>query len=239
MEKPAIRSKIITWGGYLALTLLLGLALSVFIVRAGQWQQGLLLYALCCAGSAALLAVFLITMAVPRFSTVRRHLLLPTLAALPGGILFLILLLTRGDYPAIHDVTTDVVSPPVFTRAVQIRDQSANSLVLNEQTLAAQQAAYPDLKPTHSTLNFDQAFAHAMEVAEQLGWEITHSDPEAGTIEAVATTTIMAFKDDIVIRIQRSGSGTLIDLRSASRVGQSDLGANASRIRTFLGRYKS
>lgn len=239
MEKPAITSKIIIWGGYLALTFLLGLALSVLIVRAGQWQQGLLLYALCCAGSAVLLAVFLITMAVPGFYTQRRHLLLRALAVLPGGILFLILLMTRGDYPVIHDVTTDVVNPPVFTRALQIRDDSANSLELSAQTLATQQAAYPDLKTTHSTLDFDQAFAHATRVAEELGWEITHSDPEAGTIEAVATTTIMAFKDDIVIRLQRSDSGTLIDLRSASRVGQSDLGANASRIRTFLGRYKS
>jgi uncharacterized protein (DUF1499 family) len=48
----------------------------------------------------------------------------------------------------------------------------------------------------------------------------------------------MAFRDDIVIRITTTAGGTLIDLRSASRVGQSDLGANARRIRDFLRRYQ-
>ena len=44
----------------------------------------------------------------------------------------------------------------------------------------------------------------------------------------------MRFKDDVVIRIRSHESGTCLDIRSASRVGSSDFGANARRIRTFL-----
>ena len=239
MEEQAGTSKIVIWGGYIALTLLLMLALSVFSVRAGMWQQGLVLYALCCVGAAALLAVFVICMALPGFSVWRRQLAVRSLIVLPGALLFASLLMTSGDYPTIHDITTDVVNPPEFTQALNIRDKSANSLEINADTIKLQTAAYPDLQTSHSTLDFKEAFIRATSVIEDLGWEITLSDPEAGLIEAVATTTVMAFRDDIVIRIKTAAGGTLIDLRSASRVGQSDLGANARRIRDFLRRYPS
>ena len=55
-----------------------------------------------------------------------------------------------------------------------------------------------------------------------------------GLIEAVDTTAIMAFKDDIVIRLRSDGEGTVIDLRSVSRVGVGDIGANAKRIKGFM-----
>ncbi len=239
MEEKADTSKIVVWGGYLALTLLLALALSVLSVRAGMWQQGLVLYALCCVGAAALLAVFAICMALPGFSSWRRQLAVRSLVVLPGTLLFVSLLMTRGDYPVIHDITTDVIDPPAFTQTLKIRDKSANSLAINADTLHLQQTAYPDIKTGHSTMNSAQAFEQATSVAKKMGWEITLSDPEAGVIEAVATTTVMAFKDDIIIRLKPAESGTLIDLRSASRVGQSDLGANARRIREFMRRFKS
>jgi len=231
--------KIVYWGGYLALTLLLALVISVFSVRAGLWQQGLLLYAVCCLGAALLVGVFTICMALPGFSPWRRHLVIRSLAVLPGTLLFLSLLMSRGDYPEIHDITTDVLSPPVFTQALKIRDKTANSLAISTDTIQLQEAAYPDLKTSHTTLSLNQAFAQATSVAESMGWEITLSDSEAGLIEAVATTTVMAFKDDIIIRLVPTEDGTLIDLRSASRVGQSDLGANAKRIREYMLRFNS
>ena len=76
-----------------------------------------------------------------------------------------------------------------------------------------------------------------MAAAEALGWEIIAQDEQAGTLEAVDTTTIMGFKDDIVIRISREGDSSIIDLRSVSRVGVSDLGANAKRIRAFKAQF--
>ena len=237
--KFAISSRLVNGGGALALTFMVGLVLSVLSVRGGLWQQGLLLYALCCLGAAALLLIMLIAMALPRYSPWRRGLFLRALAVLPGSILFISLLMTRGDYPAIHDITTDVENPPVFTRAPDIRDKAANSLDINEQTIQLQIAAYPDLKTSHSTLEFAQAFKQATVVAEKMGWKITLSNAQDGIIEAVATTAVMAFKDDIVVRLVHADNGTLIDLRSASRVGESDLGANAKRIREFMRRYKS
>ena len=96
-----------------------------------------------------------------------------------------------------------------------------------------QQEAYPDLQTLSSPLPLDEAFDRALQVATNLGWEIYHQDRNAGVIEAVDTTRIMAFKDDIVIRVRSNAQGTLLDLRSVSRVGEGDIGANAKRIRAF------
>ena len=67
-----------------------------------------------------------------------------------------------------------------------------------------------------------------------LGWEILGEDEEAGLLEAAETTPLLGFTDDIVIRVRSLNEGVLIDLRSVSRVGISDLGANAKRIRRFV-----
>ena len=80
----------------------------------------------------------------------------------------------------------------------------------------------------------DEAFNRALQTAADLGWEVYHQDREAGVIEAVATTRIMGFKDDVVIRVRGSHDGAQVDLRSVSRVGEGDIGANAKRIRAFL-----
>ena len=96
-----------------------------------------------------------------------------------------------------------------------------------------QEEAYPDLNTLVSPLSTDEAYNRALQVATNLGWDIYHQDSNTGVIEAVDTTSIMGFKDDIVIRVRSSAQGTLLDLRSVSRVGEGDLGANAKRIRAF------
>ena len=238
MDQKTSDSKIVNWGGYLAITLLILLILSIFMVRAGVWQQGLALYALCSVGAAITLAVFVLCLVLPGFAAMRRPLLMRSLLVLPGTLLVLVVL-TGGKYPQIHDITTDVADPPVFVTAGEIRDKSANSLELDPQTIEQQLTAYPDIQTMQSDLEFAPAFAQAEKVATDLGWEITRADPTVGEIEAVATTTIMAFKDDIVIRVRRADDGTVVDLRSASRVGRSDMGANAKRIRSFIAQFKS
>jgi uncharacterized protein (DUF1499 family) len=65
------------------------------------------------------------------------------------------------------------------------------------------------------------------------GWIVTNADLDSGRIEATATSRIFHFVDDVVIRVRPDGAGSRVDLRSRSRVGQSDLGANAERIRAF------
>jgi uncharacterized protein (DUF1499 family) len=77
----------------------------------------------------------------------------------------------------------------------------------------------------------------AIDAARALDWEIVASDAPAGRIEATATTMWFGFKDDIVVRVRpEAGGGSRVDVRSVSRVGQSDVGANAKRIREFIRR---
>ena len=83
-------------------------------------------------------------------------------------------------------------------------------------------------------LPLEEAFNRALQIAAEMGWEVYRQDLNAGAIEAVDTTAIMSFKDDIIIRVRSNAQGTLVDLRSVSRVGEGDLGANAKRIQAFL-----
>ena len=109
---------------------------------------------------------------------------------------------------------------------------------LDAETLEAQRAAYPDLETLVTTDSIEDVFNRATASANELGWEIYHQDLNAGVIEAVDTTAVMGFKDDIVIRLRTNADGTLLDLRSVSRVGVSDLGANAARIHNFMDTYQ-
>ncbi|MDX1580549.1 MAG: DUF1499 domain-containing protein, partial [Alphaproteobacteria bacterium] len=78
----------------------------------------------------------------------------------------------------------------------------------------------------------------AAEVVRDKGWEIADISAAAGRIEATATTLFFGFKDDVVIRVRASDGQTQVDMRSASRVGLSDLGANAARIEDFMSELK-
>lgn len=224
---------LINWIGYLIVTLLVALPLAVLVVRSGAWQQGLLLYAICCLGATALLALCVLLLLLPRYSAWRVPILRRAALALPGTLLLSALLTGGGDHPRIHDITTDTEDPPVFTAAVQRRGDRANSLEIRQDTLEQQRAAYADLDTLLTDAPIDDAFDHALRVATALGWEVYHQDRNAGVIEAVDTTAIMRFQDDIVIRVRSNADGTLVDLRSVSRVGLGDLGANAARIRAF------
>jgi uncharacterized protein (DUF1499 family) len=77
-----------------------------------------------------------------------------------------------------------------------------------------------------------------MEVATALGWEIVAASEDDGRFEATDTTFWFGFKDDVVVRIRPEGDGSRIDLRSVSRVGVGDLGANAARIKRFVQRIE-
>ena len=89
----------------------------------------------------------------------------------------------------------------------------------------------------HTRRDLSESFDRVLVVAKTLGWEIVNSDRRSGIVESTATTFWFGFKDDVVIRIREENGGTLIDLRSVSRVGMSDLGANAERIARFLAEF--
>ena len=227
-------SKLVNWLGYLAITFLVVIPLAVLTVRSGAWQQGLMLYALACLGSTLVFALCACLLVLPKFSARRPAIGKRSLIALPGTILLLSVVGGRGDYPPIHDITTDTQDPPVFEAAVKARGDNSNPLDIKPDSIEAQRAAYPDLETLRTPLSIESAYDRALAVAGELGWEVYRQDLNAGHIEAVDTTAIMAFKDDVVIRLRTNADGTLIDLRSVSRVGLGDIGANAKRIRAFI-----
>jgi len=237
MQPSQGSSRLLTALTYLALALLLALPLAVLMVRAGLWQEGLLLYAVSCLAAAIVLLLLMVLLALPKYRQRSRQIGLGVLLVLPGTLLFLSVLATRGDYPAIHDITTDLNDPPVFTHAPDLRGPDSNSLAVKPDTLGVQREAYPDLASLRSERTVSNAYRHALEVAAGLGWDIVWQSPESGYIEAVETTAIMAFKDDIAIRIRSTAEGSVIDLRSVSRVGVGDIGANAQRIRAFIAAF--
>lgn len=142
--------------------------------------------------------------------------------------------LARG-VPPIHDITTDTDNPPRFVAVLAQRGAGANPAEYAGAPVAAQQkAAYPDVAPAELAVPPEDAFERALSSARALGWEIVAAVPAEGRLEATATTFWFGFKDDVVVRITRTERGSRVDVRSLSRVGRSDLGTNARRIRAFL-----
>jgi uncharacterized protein (DUF1499 family) len=137
--------------------------------------------------------------------------------------------------PPIHDITTDTSNPPEFVAILPIRKNAPNSSGYGGPRMAEEQRrAYPDIVPLFLSVPPATAFDRALSVASQMGWRLVDADKSEGRIEAIATTFWFGFKDDVVIRIEKADSGSRVDIRSVSRVGVSDLGTNAKRIREFL-----
>ncbi len=136
--------------------------------------------------------------------------------------------------PMIHDISTDTEDPPAFVAALPLRAGAANPPeYAGAEAAAKQRAAYPDIQPIDLADPPARAFERALAAVRAQGWEIAAEVSAEGRIEAVATTPFFGFKDDVVIRIRPQGSGSRVDVRSKSRVGRSDVGANAARIRRF------
>jgi uncharacterized protein (DUF1499 family) len=131
--------------------------------------------------------------------------------------------------PAIHDITTDVDDPPEIRALAGVPERS---LTYDRDNVPQQRAAYADIETIATDQPADVVFRRALEVAAELGWDVVDSDPPR-RFQAVDTTLWFGFEDDVVVRVRPFGIGSVIDLRSASRVGRSDIGANAARIRAF------
>jgi uncharacterized protein (DUF1499 family) len=137
--------------------------------------------------------------------------------------------------PPIHDITTDTQDPPRFVAVLPLRREARNPAEYGGPEIADQQRrAYPDIAPASLAVPPAEAFARAERAARGQGWEIVAAVPSEGRIEATDTTPWFGFKDDVVIRIRPEPGGSRVDVRSVSRVGRGDVGANARRIRRFL-----
>lgn len=146
---------------------------------------------------------------------------------------------TAKSVPPIHDISTDTDQPPPFVEVMPLRADASNPSVYPGAEVAVQQrAAYPDLQPLRLEVGTEVAFDRALDAAKAMGWEIVSADRTEGRIEATDTTLWFGFKDDVVVRVQAEGGASVIDVRSVSRVGQSDVGKNAQRIRQYLGKIQ-
>jgi uncharacterized protein (DUF1499 family) len=131
-------------------------------------------------------------------------------------------------YPPINDITTDMDEPPSFWEV-------PNPVAYPGAEVAKlQRQGYPDIKPIKLGMDTAQAFKIASALARDMGWEIISEDVDELQIEAVATSFLFGFKDNVVIRLQDSNGLTQVDLRSHSSLGKIDRGANAKRIRAYL-----
>ena len=146
---------------------------------------------------------------------------------------------TARTVPRIHDITTDTENPPEFV-ALRERPGAVNPVEYGGPEVASQQrAGYPDIGPVTLSVPPAQAVERAAATARDLGWKVVAVDTGAGRVEATDRTLWFGFYDDVVIRVTPAAGGSRVDVRSLSRVGGSDVGTNARRIRTFVERLTS
>lgn len=150
-------------------------------------------------------------------------------------------LLTVGqgnfEVPPIHDITTDLKNPPRYEAVLSLRKKSENSPEYGGEAVASQQREadiYADIHPLQLAMPVARATELSAAVAKDLGWRLVALEPERGHLEAVDRTPLLGFSDDVVVRVTAEQDGSRVDIRSSSRVGVSDLGANAKRVRSFL-----
>jgi len=164
-----------------------------------------------------------------------RAAIVPLLVGVP-----LLVLTSTSKVPRIHDISTDPSDRLEFTPDVKAAAMNKDPEGDERAWVESQQkAGYPDIAPIRLELAPAPAFERAKAVADRMpGWVVTHADADAGRIEATATSKVFHFVDDLIVRVEPDGAGSRIDVRSRSRVGQSDLGANAARISAFAEELK-
>src|SRR6202035_1944949 len=143
--------------------------------------------------------------------------------------------------PPIHDITPDPIDPPRCEALAALRTGDGTNTAVYAGLYSAEQQrlAYPDIE----TVELDVPVQRAYEVTRQLvtrrKWLVIDERPpqpprRIGRIEAVARTPIMGFREDVSIRATPDGEGSRVDIRSASRYFESDLGSNAARITRLI-----
>ena len=143
--------------------------------------------------------------------------------------------------PAIYDITTDPIDPPRFEALARLRTGEGTNTAVYAGLYSAEQQRhfYPDIEPVELEISVDRAYAIALQLVNKRKWiVIDERAPQPprriGRIEAVARTPIMGFREDISIRFVADGDDSRVDIRSASRNFDSDLGSNAARVKKFI-----
>jgi len=238
-------SRLAIWARRMAGFALAAAFLAVIIVQSGLLE---IQPALATFGGALVIAAIALILAIAAFVVIWLEGLGGMGAALTAMLVSLALLaypaylgMKAYRLPWIYDVTTDPIDPPRYEALARVRPRDANPVAYAGLYAAEQQrTAYPDIGPLSVTAAPQAAYDAALAIVNKRRWRVVDARaPQAGRregrIEAVARTPVMGFRDDIVVRVRPEGSdGSRIDVRSSSRYGQFDFGANASRIRSLL-----
>ena len=189
---------------------------------------------------AALLAIvvgviaLLIALRRPAAGAVRKALTGIAPAVLLLGVV-LSIMIPASKYPPIHDATTNLADPPNF-EVLELRKDNLVGVETVEKWRAIHAKAFPDLQTVTVAMPVAAVIAKAEKLANERGWTIAKADPATGRLEATAYAAWIRFNDDVVLRARPTpdGKGSMVDMRSVSRVGVGDLGYNANRLRDFL-----
>jgi uncharacterized protein (DUF1499 family) len=137
--------------------------------------------------------------------------------------------------PVLHDISTDTANPPPFVALAEVRRVAPNGADYPAASASMQKSSYPEIATYRTGANAAALHGKAAQIVKDMGWQLAANLPEEGRIEATAVSEWFGLKDDIVIRIAPTeDGGSILDIRSASREGANDLGANAARIRAFI-----
>lgn len=175
----------------------------------------------------------------------------PLVAVIVAGIATLVPLKMREAFeakPFIHDITTDFSDPPTILAAADLErvnppeyngDEAVprSSLTVAE----AQRAGFPNIKPIETELSVEDAADRASQTIRDMGMKLLSDGPveDGWVIEAAYKSAWFGFIDDFVVRVEPTRDGSRVDIRSKSRVGGSDLGANGARVLEFIERFNA
>jgi uncharacterized protein (DUF1499 family) len=239
IEEPV--SRLAAWSNRLALFALAIAMLSVIVLRSDLLE---IVPALATFAAALVLAGLAILLSFGAAVVIWRQGLAGIGRAVAGFFIGCALLAYPGylaylgyKLPAIRDITTDPGRPPRFDVISRLRPRGSNDYPSGNA--AIQRRAYPDIIPLQVLTNPGVTYEAALAVVKKRKWVVVDARAPAagrreGIIEAVARTPVMGFRDDVVIRVSPLGTGAQVDVRSASRYGSHDFGANAARVRTLL-----
>jgi hypothetical protein len=237
-------SRLALWSRRVAIFALPVALLAIIIERAGLFDIIPVLVTFGASLGLAILAILIAIIALIRIWFDGRQ---GALNAVTAIFLSLVLLAYPGylglkawQLPTIHDITTDPYDPPRFEAVARLRTRDANPVAYaGLATYQQQRVAYPDVEALVANATPQATYDAALAIVTKRKWRIVDARaPQAnrrdGRIEAIALSPIMGFRDDVVIRIRPLAQGTRVDVRSASRYGAHDFGANAARVTSLI-----
>src|SRR3954447_2304743 len=238
-------SSLATWARRLAVFAAVAAIVSIIIVRFGflEVRPALATFfgALACAGASILVGLAAFVAIWQNGSRGMSRILLAMLIDIAILAYPAYLGLQYRKLPHIHDITTDAIDPPRFEALARLRagDGANTAVYAGLYSAELQRATWPDIEPVDLDVPVQRAYELALQLVSRRKWLVIDARPpqpprRIGRIEAVARTPVMGFREDVSIRVAPDGEGSRVDIRSASRYFESDLGSNAARVSKLI-----